>query len=229
MLDQSTIPYKPSIICLHGGGTSAAIFDCQTARLQRILQSKFQFIFIDAPFVAPPGPGVLPVYEGCDPFLSWQSSDTNAEVMPQEVDKLLQNVFQACLRKGNPPVGILGFSQGARVATGLLLSTEEIFSSIKFGVLVNGTSPALQIKSDCQAGGIVRVPTVHVHGLYDQYVCHSRDLMKYFPNDLTVLLEFSTGHRMPSQPHDIQALADSINAVHAILDRTDKPEDHSYA
>lgn len=53
-------PTKPAILCLHGGGTNVTIFKVQTIRIQRALSSHFEFVFLDAPFEAEPGPGVHP-------------------------------------------------------------------------------------------------------------------------------------------------------------------------
>ncbi|OJD15723.1 hypothetical protein AJ78_04058 [Emergomyces pasteurianus Ep9510] len=61
----------PSILCLHGSGTSAAIFKIQTIRLRRELQHRFSFVFIDAPFETDPGPGVLPVFADAGPYFTW--------------------------------------------------------------------------------------------------------------------------------------------------------------
>ncbi|EGE78113.1 hypothetical protein RJZ56_005188 [Blastomyces dermatitidis] len=144
----------PSILCLHGSGTSAAIFKIQTIRLRRELQHHFSFVFIDAPFETEPGPGVLPVFADAGPYFTWvdlaslpasqrslaSTDDTGGkkltalqrsilrgrtQPMPARTVELLEKTMREQVeRDGRGFVGIIGFSMGGRMAAGLLLEQQ---------------------------------------------------------------------------------------------------------
>ncbi|EEH16749.2 hypothetical protein PABG_06836 [Paracoccidioides brasiliensis Pb03] len=76
----------PSILCLHGSGTSAAIFEVQTARVRRELQNRFSFVFLDAPFETNPGPGVLPVFADAAPYFTWLDPSASSPP-PRSLDR----------------------------------------------------------------------------------------------------------------------------------------------
>lgn len=76
---------KPRILCLHGGGTSATIFAVQTIRLRRLLPH-FEFVFLSGPFASGPGPGVLPYFDGMDPYFRWRRASRGAVVPLTEED-----------------------------------------------------------------------------------------------------------------------------------------------
>ncbi|KAL8724354.1 MAG: hypothetical protein Q9181_006865, partial [Wetmoreana brouardii] len=109
----------PCLLCLHGGGTSAYIFNIQTRRLQRALAKHFRFVFVDAPFECPAGPGVLPFFEGLGPYRRWIDENGSDE------DKVRPLIRKTIAEDGGNFVGVLGFSQGARLALGLLHEKEE--------------------------------------------------------------------------------------------------------
>ncbi|OJD09768.1 hypothetical protein ACJ73_10099 [Blastomyces percursus] len=144
----------PSILCLHGSGTSAAIFKIQTIRLRRELQHHFSFVFIDAPFETEPGPGVLPVFADAGPYFTWvdlaslpasqrslASTDGTegkkltalqrsilrgrTQLMPARTVELLEKTMREQIeRDGKGFVGVIGFSMGGRMAAGLLLEQQ---------------------------------------------------------------------------------------------------------
>ncbi|SPQ22996.1 62a9a291-1933-4faf-8a90-64975e7c9db1 [Thermothielavioides terrestris] len=64
-------PPKPILVFLHGAGTSASIFRLQSRRLAAQLSPHFDLVYLDAPHACPAGPGVLPFFEGCGPYLRW--------------------------------------------------------------------------------------------------------------------------------------------------------------
>lgn len=206
----------PTILCLHGSGTSAAIFKVQTLKIQWALKDHFNFIYIDAPFVTAPGPGVLPFFADSGPFYAWQPCDTTIpERMRRETSQLLKETFAQCSAAGGPVVAVLGFSQGARVATGLLLARHDPrFATLQTGVLINSTFPAMlpdMIDENQDADESVTVPTVNVHGLLDPYLPQSRALLAaYFLSSLTVLLECNVPHQVPTSQKDVKALTTAV-------------------
>lgn len=203
----------PSMLCLHGAGTSAQIFQCQASRIQQTLERRLNFVFIDGPFECQPGPGVLPFFADCGPFFSWECLQSlQSDRMANETLKLLTQTFEDCKDAGSEVVGLMGFSQGARVVAGILQSSGiEQFASLKFGVLLNATYPPMLISGHLQANARVYIPTIHVHGVFDEYLPQSRKLLGIcFLKDISTLLELHIGHQLPSQRLDVDNLARNI-------------------
>ncbi|KAI4166489.1 MAG: hypothetical protein LQ348_007800 [Seirophora lacunosa] len=226
----------PCLLCLHGGGTSANIFAIQTGRLRRALASHFRFVFVDGPFTCPPGPGVLPFFDGMGPYRRWisEAGDEEGKVRP-----LLQKTMAD---DGGTFVGVLGFSQGARLALGLLREQQEgradAIEDFGFGVFICGTYPPLGLSSelfpvtptvqfetqrwDGAHEGIIDVPTVHVVGDRDPYAPKSRLLVRCSERSSRTVMEFDIGHHLPVKPADTQRLADRMVRLHR--NRRDKVE-----
>lgn len=221
-------PDLPCLLCLHGGGTSATIFSIQTGRLRRALAKHFRFVFVDGPFECPAGPGVLPFFEGMGPYRRWisEAGDEEGKVRP-----LLQKTMA---EDGGNFVGVLGFSQGARLALGLLHEKQEghpeALNNFGFGVFICGTYPPLGMGSemfpvtptaqfesqywDGKHEGIINVPSVHVIGDRDPYSHKSRLLARCSEPSSATVMEFSMGHHLPTSPADTQRLADKIVKLH---------------
>ncbi|KAL8964299.1 MAG: hypothetical protein Q9197_006970 [Variospora fuerteventurae] len=217
----------PSILCLHGGGTSASIFAIQTGRLRRALASHFRFVFVDAPFFCPPGPGVLPFFQGMGPYRRW-ISDAGGD----EEGRVLPLLRKTMAEDGGDFVGLLGFSQGARLAMGLLREQQQqqkgradVLGEFGFGVLLCGTYPPLRLSSglpaqfetlhfDEEDEGVVGIPTVHVVGDRDPYAPKSRLLVRCSKRESRTVMEFDIRHNLPVKPADTQRLADRMVRLH---------------
>lgn len=215
---------KPAILCLHGGGTSAEIFKIQTVRLRKSLEDCFEFIFINAPFEAEAGPGVSPVFDGCDPFYRWIIIGSPDK--PKKTDDLLKKtIADQKLKDGRGFVGVLGFSQGAKTAAGLLLEQQlkkrrdgldTNRDGFAFGVILCGTTPPLTVEiSEAEKMEWIDIPTVHALGKQDPWRESSRHLYsQHFDPDQATLLEFDVGHRLPVLQEDTTKLAAEIIRMH---------------
>ncbi|KAH8657996.1 serine hydrolase FSH [Xylariales sp. PMI_506] len=113
---------KPKVLCLHGEGCSGLILRAQMRLLYAELESEFDFVFVDGPFSAPAGPGVLPFFEG--PYYTWIPESGN-ESEAEELNHVWDSLEEQIQEEG-PFLGILGFSMGSRVATGLLQRQEKL-------------------------------------------------------------------------------------------------------
>ncbi|KAE8154022.1 serine hydrolase FSH [Aspergillus avenaceus] len=151
----TTVVPLPAILCLHGAGTNSSIFQLQARRIVATLQSSFRFIFIDAPFGSPPGPGVHPAFTDLGPFYRWHC-DSNVidefDITLEDVERerwqvrdLIASHIKSERATGGPGiVGVMAFSQGTRVATGLCLD-KELSRGIEFAILIGGTFPSLEL------------------------------------------------------------------------------------
>ncbi|KAL4751923.1 serine hydrolase FSH [Aspergillus terricola var. indicus] len=111
-------------LCLHGAGTSGAIFRAQTdayslaAFREKLDPSRHSFEFVDAPHPSPAGPGVFPFFP--PPYFSfWRSTD------PKEVAQTHQWLLSYLHGQPQPYDALLCFSQGCSVAASLILEHQN--------------------------------------------------------------------------------------------------------
>ncbi|KAL1619940.1 hypothetical protein SLS56_009907 [Neofusicoccum ribis] len=221
---------KPKILCLHGGGANARIMEAQTARLGLIIRKHFDLVFLDAPIECEAGPGILPVFEGEEPFRRWHE-DAHAAAKGTAHARQMERVRQLLLgaiRQQGPFVGVLGFSQGAKTAMQLLLLQEERpqdVGGIKFGVFTCGTVPPEDLlfaqrggegeaEAETQRPATVRVPTLHVIGDADPWRLESEKLPEFCDAATRRVFPFKGGHHFPAIAAENQKMADLILEVY---------------
>lgn len=100
-------------LCLHGKGTSAAIFKSQTAAIRPRLPSTYTFDFIDAPFPSDPAAGIATFYP--PPYYAFWHGTTIAAI------RASHKWFLDVLRDRGPYDGVMGFSQGTGLIGSFLL------------------------------------------------------------------------------------------------------------
>lgn len=215
---------KPKILCLHGGGTNARIFEAQTARLGMVIRKHFDLVFPDAPLECEAGPGVLPFFEGEEPFRRWHvDSDAEAQnaAHAQQMEATRKLLIRT-IREQGPFVGVLGFSQGAKTALELLLLQEERADEvgIKFAVLACGTVPPADLLFGQRGEGeqraqVVRVPTIHAIADSDPWRPQSEHMPAYCAPETRRVFRYTANHHLPNLPAENQALADLILQVYS--------------
>lgn len=132
-------------------------------------------------------------------------------------------------------VAVLGFSQGAKIAASILLLQQEMPERLgrmrrsekgfRFGVLMAGRGPLLPLDPDKAswlddkfnyvnneaANRILRVPTIHFHGLDDPGLGYHQVLLEEWCDQTTTsLLEWNGNHRLPFKTPDVKLLVDKI-------------------
>ena len=249
----SSLPL-PRLLCLHGGGTNARIFHSQTRALRALLQPYFHLCFVDAPFICQsPGPDVSAVYENFGPYrrwLRWQAA--HPEVESNTVVKAIEAAIEAAMIEDDAKgatgewVGVLGFSQGAKVAASLLLRQQRMAdrgerwksrlatARFRFAVLMAARGPLVSLEPDrgvmpglgdaahlSNVGvthwegrtqqHILRLPTIHVHGMRDPGLELHRQLLELYCEEESVkLVEWDGNHRVPIKKHDVAAVVKQI-------------------
>lgn len=236
---------KPTILCLQGGGTTGTIFNIQTIRLRRELDEHFNFTFIDAPFECGAGPNVLPVFEGAGPFKMWRDPEDpkNNQAAPATVAAVQKAIDDQIARTGKGFVGVMGFSEGARLAAGIALgqqvrraeersgatSSESETDGFLFVILLNATTPPLTMAPSPSflaklLGGAsppkINLPSIHVIGKKDQFVHESRNLAtQHFDERNAKILELECAHHLPTVKKDSEAIAlEIVSLYHRIID-----------
>lgn len=165
---------RPRLLCLHGGGTNAAIFQYQARNLNSKLSVHFRLVYANAPFLCDAGPNVLPLYKDHGPYrcwLPWKKANNacNTDETPPAktavitaIEESLQRAMEADDVAGGSGtwVGLVGFSQGAKLSASLLLeqelrrdqqaqspqaSTPSCYQAWRFAVLLHGIAPLVAL------------------------------------------------------------------------------------
>lgn len=171
--------------------------------------------------------------------------------------KVATNIIEQCLDTARREddlrgatgewVGLLGFSQGAKICASLLLQqqarTEKLGmhqarTNYRFAILLAGRGPLVSMEPQLvmnealvdasqignprvPEGGyfgnqdhVLKVPTVHVHGMRDPGLELHRQLLEHYCDMGTVrLVEWDGDHRVPIKSKDIAAVVKQIIAV----------------
>ncbi|RMZ87438.1 hypothetical protein DV736_g5335, partial [Chaetothyriales sp. CBS 134916] len=166
--DPSTL-HLPRILCLHGGGVNSVIFRTQLRAFlsHPSLSSRYRFVFVDAPFECAEGVGVVPVYADWGPFKRWSRwLATHPAIEPAECQMQIWAALEAGMRADTEVlgatgawVGVLGFSQGAKLACSLLYEQQlarlrgEHYARTAFqiGVIFAGRAPFLAMGEQAES------------------------------------------------------------------------------
>ncbi|RDW58829.1 LijB [Coleophoma cylindrospora] len=259
--------HLPRILCLHGGGTNSRIFRAQCRIIRRHLENSFRLVFSDAPYLSKPGPDVTSVYADWGPFRSWMKPQPGAaypfSTPPHRADDVLMPVHEddanevinaidaslaATIKADDEAgatgewVGLLGFSQGAKLAASLLLREQYQMElaglsykrtsrpspgpKFRFAVLLAGRGPLVTLNPDFQAffgreediqEAILRLPTVHVHGLQDEGLAFHRDLRdRCCARESTTTVEWDGNHRVPIKEPDVAAVVKALMTAYQL-------------
>lgn len=131
----STVPDSrelPRLLCLHGGGVNAAIFEAQSRSLIRHLQYSFRLVWADGPFFCDPHPDIIEVYGSYAPFRRWlrwmpHQPELDDETCIEEIGYAIRGAMEDDDRAGGRGewVGLVGFSQGGKLSASLLLEQQS--------------------------------------------------------------------------------------------------------
>ncbi|KAF7713753.1 Esterase [Penicillium ucsense] len=106
------------VLCLHGKGTSGAIFRSQTSSFRAKLPDQpIEFDFLDGPFESTAAPGIDLFYDG--PYYSWWTGDT-----VEDVRAAVARLNSHIARHG-PYDAAMMFSQGCVLGSAALLLHQE--------------------------------------------------------------------------------------------------------
>ncbi|KAG9188476.1 hypothetical protein G6011_02399 [Alternaria panax] len=121
----------PRILCLHGGGVNAAIFKAQSRSLIRHLQHSFRLVWADGPFFCDPHSDIISVYSDYAPFRRWlrwlpEHPEIDEDTCIEEIGYAMRTAMEDDDREGGTGewVGLMGFSQGAKLSASLLLEQQ---------------------------------------------------------------------------------------------------------
>jgi len=231
----------PRILCLHGGGVNAAIFKAQFRAFLNHdkLRHRYRFVFVDAPFFCDEGVGVHPVYSDWGPFRRWfRWLDSHPEIDPAACSYELEYTIERCMESDEGTgewVGVLGFSQGAKLAASLLYEQQLQGKTgpWRYAVILAGRAPMVSLNEESEqlpwmqsAGGLadaadldsiferpdmkLKIPTLHVHGLKDEGLhLHKIMVEDYCAPGTATLIEWDGPHRIPIKKSDVDKIVDA--------------------
>ncbi|KAF5534668.1 DUF341 domain-containing protein [Fusarium mexicanum] len=123
------------ILCLHGFGSSGALFEKQVSNLKRELDPSFELVFVDGPFESERGPGISEYQPG--PYYS-----NTQGYCPYHIARAI-NVLEETLEDQGPFDGIFGFSQGSALTLSYLYQQQTAGkpAAVKFACLFSSAMP----------------------------------------------------------------------------------------
>lgn len=233
---------RPRVLCLHGGGSTAQILKAQCRSLIKRLP-EFRFVFASAPFFSDPEPGLMTVYKDYSPFRRWlRWRPEHPKIDSRTAANMILSSLERCMREDagdGPWAGVLGFSQGAKVAASLLYEQQlcglRANTQFGFGVLLAGRGPLISFSPESsgpafmtagqmslerfdggpgRAPDVLRLPTIHVHGLKDEGLYwHRKMLEQYHDPQLSTVIEWDGEHRIPLMDNDVMKIAAEVRRV----------------
>lgn len=193
------------ILLLHGNRQSGQLF---LGRLDRLRKRILKELHLD--FVAPEAPFPHPE----DPHLRtwWNRHDDVYNGLDESLDLLHREFIQ----DENEIVGILGFSQGARLAHLVALlhteNPEKWFPGLRFVIMVAGYDAPLpdgfRLSSTAQQ---ISIPSLHVWGLADPLILpdQAQAVTKFYEEPEICIHDGK--HYVPSKGPQIQSFVDFIS------------------
>jgi predicted esterase len=234
---------KKALLCFHGTGAKASIFNVQMARICYQLSDTFEFIFIEGPRECAPGPGVLPMFSGQEPYYGWFGGhDVSIDDSIREINAAVQRGLDDW-RKSNVDadveiVGGVGFSEGGLALTLMLwLQQEQQQQQKQEEQVLLSTLPPLQfaaisccffpreaslwINARAQAQGkttaLIDVPTLHIHGNRDFCLGRARQLVRnHYQPQYATIVQVDTSHHLPTQKNDVAEVVKHIRNLASV-------------
>ncbi|KAI9721417.1 MAG: hypothetical protein M1828_005167 [Chrysothrix sp. TS-e1954] len=239
-------------LCIPGAISNAETFKIQLAPFIKELESDgtAEFYFTQGDVDAPPPPGSED-YFGPGPHRRFLEYDGQTEVelvqklqdFPEEATaedtlrKLLHHGEEAArvsvhnaldklhrvMDEEGPFEGVLGYSEGATLASTLLLYDEKRRRSdgrerrLKCGLFFAGWPPidldgnSLALSDEC--GQVIDVPTCHVLGAIDPFLQGVMALYNVCNPENASLFDHGQGHTLPRDPEVVKELGETVRMM----------------
>ncbi|KAL9618084.1 MAG: hypothetical protein Q9160_007154 [Pyrenula sp. 1 TL-2023] len=162
-------------LCLHGKGTNSKVFEIQTAALRYALGDHHTYDFAEGVISAPINPEARDYFPADDAYFQYFSEDDPAGCLKAVHD--LDNFIAA----EGPFDGVIAFSQGAAVASTLMLdrlrrdrARELVDPVFKCAIFIGAAIPCdpaelaeqgiIRPLSSEADGEVIEIPTTHIWG-----------------------------------------------------------------
>ncbi|KAE8554438.1 hypothetical protein EYB25_002977 [Talaromyces marneffei] len=216
-------------LCLHGAGTNSGIFEAQTAALRYELGGDHTYDFVEGVMQLPKASAIDKVVTGdLGYFGYYKPNDCNS------FHKALDDL-ELFIQKEGPFDGVIGFSQGASLASALLLRNWSSGSGesdahgtptaneppFKCAVFLSGYSPYdyTCIHVQQMQGSTISIPTAHIWGVNERGDSGGPPALKQLCNPQIVFFhEHEGGHEVPGARNKPD-LIESANIIKRMLTR----------
>lgn len=190
---------KKKILLLHGSRQTGQLLLGRMQKLRKKLEKQLnvEIVPIDAPFAHPDSPELK---------TWWQGREGNELI---GLDVSLQRIQSVWNNQPSNFVGLLGFSQGARLVH--LLTTLDCLPHLQFCVLVAGYDAPLPEHISIRNN--INIASLHVWGTSDALItsAQSRDLLKFYLHPQHYVHE--GGHHVPMRAEAVRTYVDFIESI----------------
>ncbi|CEG40239.1 serine hydrolase-like [Plasmopara halstedii] len=198
------------VLCLHGWRTSGQILQRQTSALRHAFGIKAELLYLDAPWAASgPAPELVRSFYGkTGPFFQWWDALKRKDGVTYRYEGLEHSLdyLTGQVQSLGTVDAVLGFSQGAAIATLLTAHYQTTYNHVpwKVCILVAGFYPRtvetqeLLDAAKRSADGAIDIPSVHVIGKADPLITQMEKLFRSFSSINRVKFEHDEGHKFPS-------------------------------
>eukprot|EP01041_Mallomonas_annulata_P009532 gene9532-19825_t len=201
---------KPRFLCLHGFRTNSDILILQTYALREELD--IDCVFIDAPHEATgPPDALIKTYFPNESYYEWHG-DRNT-CTQSVIDDSTEFILQKYIELG-PFDGILGFSQGAEMASRVALKLDK--TKIKCLILFSGVVP-----TNIEAKEIISIPSLHIISPQDHLYEENKRLEDMYSLLTRTTLVHCEGHKIPSAETALYPSIQSWLSIHIRADEND--------
>ncbi|CDK28866.1 unnamed protein product [Kuraishia capsulata CBS 1993] len=197
---------KGTVLCLHGFAQTGPNFSVKASGIRKALKKiGYHTVFMNAPIELKPADLPFEVSDvskfGGDTaedaqFRGWWYTNDDFDIEP--AFQSLRDVYA----ESGPFVGILGFSQGAGLATICLNEWQKIIPGaepLKFGILYSGFRVKPEKYQHFYASPI-EIPSLHLYGELDTLVSNDRseEIVKLCKEGTATVIKHPGGHFVPN-------------------------------
>ncbi|KAI1187547.1 serine hydrolase FSH [Nemania serpens] len=209
-------------LCLHGRGTTAQIFEMQTASIRHALGRDHQFVFANGNVPTEPDAGAVAI---SDEYFGYVG-----DTVPEYQD-LYQDLLDIVKTQG-PFDALMGFSEGGAVAAWMLIENSKhphTFGSFKCAIFF---SAAVPFDPDVVRTGIVKpidpaiegeminIPTAHLWSSENDVSTETAQSLTTLCNaKVRETFVHALGHNVPGSKSDSEALAGALRIIERTIER----------
>jgi predicted esterase len=177
------------------------------------------FVFVDAPIESTAHPSIEGIFDG--PFYSWVDPAGSVADAAEAVDEAIELLYEVIDEQG-PFDAIIGFSQGAAIATVFMLHhmikhpLDPPYALFKYALLFSGAvfiDPSGIARGPDGKDPKLRIPSLHVCGEKDEVLKDSLALSTRFNKDSAEVFMHTLGHTIPKDSKTVSMIMNSIKRV----------------
>ncbi|KAI0442916.1 serine hydrolase FSH [Xylaria telfairii] len=209
-------------LCLHGRGTTAKIFEMQTARIRQALGRDHEFVFVNGNVLTQPDAGAAAI---SDEYFGYVGNTIT------DYEDLYHDLLDIVDNQG-PFDGLMGFSEGGAVAAWMLIENSRYpltFGHLKCAIFFSAAVPfdpevvrtgIVKPVDPAIEGEMIKMPTAHVWSQdKDVNVEVAQSLASLCDANLREIFVHSLGHNVPGSKSDSEALVGTLRIIERTIER----------